>query len=122
MTTKGLSPEEEHEADSEPDGGRQLTNPSGKLPNAFQQLKDRVAALEAEVAELRASLTDEEVIELRTISRKEAKQEILDLFQSGETLFYSGLAERLRIDLPLVVEICQELEKEGEIEVNADAI
>ncbi len=122
MITKGPSSEEEHEAASEPDGGRQLTNPSGKRPTAFQQLKDRVAALEAEVAELRSSLTDGEVIELRTISRKEAKQEILNLFQSGETLYYSDLAERLRIDLPLVVEICQELEKEGEIEVNADAI
>ncbi len=122
MTTRGPSSEEEHEAASEPGGGRQLSNPSGKIPSAIQQLKDRVAALEAEVAEPRASLRDEEVIELRTISREDAKQEILDLFQSGETLYYSDLAKRLRIDLPLVVEICQELGKEGEIEVDADAI
>lgn len=99
-----------------------MTNPSGKLPSEIQQLKDRVAALEEEVAELRASLVDEEVIELRTNSMKEVKQEILDLFQSGETLFYSNVAKRLRIDLPLVVEICQELEKEGEIEIDADAM
>ncbi len=99
-----------------------MRNPSGKSPSAIQQLKDRVTALEMEVAELRASITDEKVIELRTISRKEAKQEILDLFQGGETLYYSDLANRLRIDLPLVVEICQELGKEGEIEVDADAI
>ena len=99
-----------------------MTNPSGKLPSEIQQLKDRVAALEEEVAELRASLADEEVIELRTNSMKEVKQEILDLFQSGETLFYSNVAKRLRIDLPLVVEICQELEKEGEIEIDADAM
>ena len=99
-----------------------LTNPSAEVPTAFQQLKDRVSALEEEVAELRASLANEDVIELREISRGKAKQEILELFQNGETLFYSDLAERLRIDLPLVVEICQELEKEGEIEVNADAI
>ena len=122
MATRGPSSEEEHEADSGPDGGMHLPSPSAEVPTAFQQLKDRVAALEAEVAELRASLTDEEVIELRTITREDAKQEILDLFQSGETLYYSDLAKGLRIDLPLVVEICQELGKEGEIEVDADAI
>ena len=44
------------------------------------------------------------------------------MFQSGETLFYSDLATRLRLDLPWVVEVCQELEQEGEIEVHADAI
>ncbi len=122
MTTRGPSSEEEQEAASQPDAGRHLTNPSGKSPSVIQQLKARVTVLEAEVAELKASLTGEVVIELRTITRKEAKQEILDLFQSGETLYYSDLAKRLRIDLPLVVEICQELGKEGEIEVDADAI
>ena len=64
--------------------------------------------------------TDEEVIELRDISKEEAKQEILAMFQSGETMFYSDLATRLQLDLPLVVEVCQELEQEGEIEVYAD--
>ena len=64
---------------------------------------------------LKASVPGEEVIVLRTISRKQAKREIKELFQSGETLYYSDIAERLRIDLPLVVEICQELGSEGEI-------
>lgn len=122
MTTRGPSSEEEHEAAGQPDVGRQLTNPPGKSPSVIQQLEDQVTVLEAEAAELRASLTSEAVIELRTISRKDAKQEILDLFQGGETLYYSDLAKRLRIDLPLVVEICQELGKEEGIEVDADAI
>ena len=59
---------------------------------------------------------------MRSITRDQAKQEILELFQSGETLFFSDIAKRLNIDLPLVVEICQELREEGEIEVDADAI
>ena len=78
--------------------------------------------LEEGVARLRALAGDEEVIELRDISKEEAKRELLAMFQSGETLFYSDLATRLRLDLHLVVEICQELGQEGEIEVHADAI
>ena len=88
----------------------------------LEALKARVLDLEEEVARLLALTTDEEVIELRDVSKEEAKQEILAMFQSGETLFYSDLATRLRLDLPLVVEVCQELEQEGEIEVHADAI
>ena len=88
----------------------------------LKALKARVLDLEEEVARLLALTTDEEVIELRDVSKEEAKQEILAMFQSGETLFYSDLATRLRLDLPLVVEVCQELEQEGEIEVHADVI
>jgi Mn-dependent DtxR family transcriptional regulator len=74
------------------------------------------------VSQLKAPPSDEQVIALRNITREQARQEILKLFQSGETLFFSDIAERLRIDLPLLVEICQELYEEGEIEVDADAI
>ena len=88
----------------------------------LEALKARVLDLEEEVARLLALTTDEEVIELRDVSKEEAKQKILAMFQSGETLFYSDLATRLRLDLPLVVEVCQELEQEGEIEVHDDAI
>ena len=92
------------------------------LPAEIEQLRARVAALEQEVSQLKASLSDEQVIVLRSITRDQAKQEILELFQSGETLFFSDIAKRLNIDLPLVVEICQELREDGEIEVDADAI
>ena len=88
----------------------------------LEALKARVLDLEEVVARLLALTTDEEVIELRDVSKEEAKQKILAMFQSGETLFYSDLATRLRLDLPLVVEVCQELEQEGEIEVHDDAI
>ena len=59
---------------------------------------------------------------LRTIDRDQAKHEILKLFRSAETLFYSDIARRLCIDLPVVVEICQELQEEEEIEIDADAV
>ncbi len=91
------------------------------LEGEIAELKARVAALERELEYLKASASDS-VIVLRTISREDAKQEIKQLFQAGETLYFSDIAARLQLDLQLVVEICQELMEEGEIEVDADAI
>lgn len=92
------------------------------MQTEIEQLKARVAALEEEVLTLKASIPDQQVIMLRTISREQAKQEILELFQSGGTWYYDEIVHRLGIDLPLVVELCQELKNEGEIEVDANAI
>ena len=66
------------------------------------------------------ALDDGEVIVLRTVNRQEATQEIVELFQARETLFYSDIAKRLRLDLQTVVEICQELIEAEEIEIDAD--
>jgi len=53
-------------------------------------------------------------IVLRELSHKEARQEILELFQSNPgPLFYSDISERLRLDLEQVLEITTELENEG---------
>ena len=57
------------------------------------------------------------VIKLRKISKEEAEKEILELFSRGQVLYYSDIAERLRLDLKLVVEICNELQSKGKIEV-----
>jgi dCTP deaminase len=53
---------------------------------------------------------------LRSLSRDQAKQEIVDLFRSTTgPLFYSDIAERLQMDLEQVLEITHELEREGVI-------
>ncbi len=57
----------------------------------------------------------EPAIQIRTIPKEEAQAEIIDLFASGETLCYDDISDRLRLDLELVVEICQELEDTGVI-------
>ena len=58
-----------------------------------------------------------------TLSRKEAKNEIVKLFKTGEVLDYGIIADRLQLSLPFVVDICNELEEEGEIgEVNQEVI
>lgn len=65
--------------------------------------------------------TEEKVIILREINREEARQEILELFSIERTLYYSDIAEKLQLDLKLVVEICHELEDAGKLMVDAAA-
>lgn len=93
------------------------------MPSELSEIKARVVKLEEKLEYLEASNgAEKEVIVLRTIDRDQAKQEILDLFESGETFYFSDIVERLRLDLPVVTELCRELIKEGELEVDADAV
>ena len=60
----------------------------------------------------------EQVVILREIPRDEAKSEILTLYSNipeTEDLYYSDIAIKLGLDLKLVVELCQELKKEGKL-------
>ena len=84
-------------------------------------LKVRVAELEEQVARLEEGSV-EKVIVLREITVEEARAEIIDLFATGETFYYSDISERLRIDLEMVVDICRELQQEGVIGVDDDAV
>ncbi len=60
--------------------------------------------------------TTEEVIMLRSISREQAKEEIMELFdKSSDKLYYSDIVEALKLDLEEVVEIVEELKAEGEV-------
>lgn len=85
------------------------------------QLESRIAALEERVAHLEEHSADMKVIELREVTKDKARAEIIDLFATGETLYYSDISERLRIDLDLVVDICHELQEEGAIGVEEAA-
>ena len=60
---------------------------------------------------------DRDIETLEDISFKEAKVKIKSYFEErhGELIEYSDLMDRLKISLPLIVEVCGELEKEGEI-------
>lgn len=79
------------------------------------ELRQRVSALEEEVSQLRSALEGvrERVLVLRTLTREEARGEIVRLFQEGGVHDYGEIAERLQLDLALVVDICNELEGEG---------
>jgi Mn-dependent DtxR family transcriptional regulator len=56
---------------------------------------------------------------LREISKEEATNEIRRIFSSGKTLYYSDIAKELGLDLELVVDICNELQKQGDITIDA---
>jgi hypothetical protein len=86
------------------------------------QLESRIADLEERVARLEEHSEEMKVIEIREITKDEAKAEIIDLFATGETLYYSDISERLRIDLEVVVEICHQLQDEDVIYVADHAV
>ena len=95
-----------------------LERQNTQLRRGFNALARRVAVLEQEVEMLKA---EGEIIEIRDIPRKQAKDEIRRLFATGETLYYSDIVQRLQIGIELVVELCKELEVEDEIQVNGNA-
>jgi len=82
-----------------------------KLAAISAKLEKRMNILESKLPE------EENVIVLREITREEAKAEIINLFSEGQTLYYSDIATKLRLDLELVVDICNELMSEGEVSV-----
>lgn len=58
------------------------------------------------------------MIVLRDVTREELKNEIKNLFSNGQTLYFSDIAEQLRVDLKSVVDVCRELQENGEIGVD----
>ena len=80
-------------------------------------MEDRVSVLEnkispVEVIEVSAVSPSEAPVEVK---REEAKREILKLFELNGDLDYLEIVSNLGLDLKLVVEICEELEKEKKI-------
>jgi len=87
---------------------------------------ERIASLERRLASLtrkvqRLSSVQNGAAELRRLTKDQARVEIMDLFQSGGTLYYSDIVQKLGIDIEDVIEICRELEAEGRIETLGDA-
>jgi len=94
-----------------------------KLQRENNYLQQQVEELQKKVDKLMENLPTQKTIILREIDKTQAKQEIKKLFASTDKpLYYSDIAEELELDLEMVVEICQELIKEGEIEVDTDTL
>ena len=92
------------------------------LRSEIEQVRSDLEQTKQKVAELERRMPEGKVIVLREISREQAKQEIQQLFSSGRTLYYSDIAEELRLDLELVVDVCRELEESGEVKVEESAL
>ena len=82
------------------------------LKELVGNLTARVAELEQEAESARAIQTDG-IIVLREIGKEQARKEIIESFEAGEPLDQADLADALSLDFSLVVEICDELIKEG---------
>jgi regulator of replication initiation timing len=100
---------------SEPSVVLYLMEENASLRREIEQIKQKLSELEERMPE-------EKVIVLREISREEAKEEIRQLFSSGRTLYYSDIAEELRLDLELVVAICHELQESGELRIDESVL
>jgi Mn-dependent DtxR family transcriptional regulator len=57
---------------------------------------------------------------IKEITREKAREEILQLFKKGDTLYYSDIVKKLDIDLEMVVDICAELQEQKVIEIDAE--
>ncbi len=90
-----------------------------QLRNENLILRDTIRKIEERLTNIEASLPSEKVIILRELSKEDAKDEIKKLFSSGKTLYYSDIAQQLGLDLELVVDICNELQEQGEITIDA---
>ena len=85
-------------------------------------LRERVSCLESDLAEVKANFVPE-IIELREVSREQAKLEIRELFGTTEgPLYFSDIEAQLGIELELVVEVCRELIDEGAIGLDGNSV
>ena len=82
------------------------------LKELVRNLTARVAELEQEAKAAKEIQTDD-IIVLREISKEQARQEIIQSFESGNPLDQADLADALSLEFSLVVEICNELIEEG---------
>lgn len=86
---------------------------------------ERLSRIEENIREVKAMLQeiyhmenpDDEILELRDISRDQAKKEIAAYFEDhhGEIFNEADLQEALKISIWMIIDICTELEEGGEI-------
>ena len=81
-----------------------LTEQVNRLVKILGEMSKRMESMQT---------SSEDVMVLRSITRDEAKKEILDLLDKSDKLYYYDIAEALRLDLEEVVQIMSELESEG---------
>ena len=107
--------------------GRAMRPTGGSpLPSRFvienALLRDEVERLKQRLLELEQRISGEKVIMIRDITKEEAKEEIRRLLKGGHTLYFSDIADKLRLDLEMVVDICRELQGDKEIGIDEDAL
>jgi len=85
-------------------------------------LREELRQARQQLAELENRSVGEEVMVVRDITKEEAKEEIRQLLNGGDTLYFSDIADKLRLDLEMVVDICRELQGDKEIGIDEEAL
>ena len=88
----------------------------------YLMLQGELKKAKQRLLELENRDSGEKVIMLRDITGEEARKEIRQLFLTGRTLYYSDIAEELKLDLKLVVDICREFQENKKIGIDRDAL
>ena len=94
---------------------QKLTRLCGEL-SEIRRFLERLVAFTENQAARDGPAVEQEVVVLREVPRDEAKAEIRQAIDADPGIGFGDLAVRLRLDLDLVVELCQELLGEGKIE------
>lgn len=99
--------------------GNAITSPVLIYDRRLSEFQKKLNALEDKVAILAHQINEQEslIIELREVTHAQAKQEIIEYFKShhGENIYSYQITEALKIEIDLVDEILEELEKESQI-------
>ncbi|VVB69016.1 Uncharacterised protein [uncultured archaeon] len=90
----------------------------GKLKDLITKLSEEVNRLNSIINKMGVGMgmslsVSDEIVVLRTITRAQAKREIMDLLDGSDRLYYHDIATALKLDLEEVVSIVTELESEG---------
>ena len=93
-----------------------------RLVLEYFALREELRQARQKLAELENRPSREEVMVVRDITKEEAKEEIRQLLKGGHTLYFSDIADELRIDLEMVVDICRELYNDQEIGIDEEAL
>jgi hypothetical protein len=83
------------------------------LKSVIHQMRSEIKNIKEKLVETPIKMN---IIELREIPKNEAKQEILDYYQSHDTVFPSDVASDLGLDLKMTIQIVKELVHEGKLE------
>jgi len=93
-----------------------------RLALEYFALREELRQARQKIAELENRPLEEEVMVVRDITKEEAKEEIRQLLKGGDTLYFSEIADKLRLDLEMVVDICRELQDTKEIGIDEEAL
>ncbi len=94
-----------------------LTEVEKELKLITEKLKvSKAEAIREAIRHLAEELRGLEVVELRDVSRKQAKKEIVEFIKGKDRVWADEIADSLRLDLTLVNDVLMELWEEGYVE------